>query len=69
VRNTDELEYAWVFRTHFSSILRTVFLVVNDRCVLRWDFDGQKLTLAFIEPDKHPAEERLITEHTYQKTK
>ena len=36
--------------------------------VLRWDFDGQKLTLAFIEPDKHPAEERLITEHTYQKT-
>jgi RNA polymerase sigma factor (sigma-70 family) len=31
VRDTDELEYAWVFRTHFTSILRTVFLVVNDR--------------------------------------
>ena len=31
MKEADELEYAWVFRAHFASVLRTVFLVLHDR--------------------------------------
>ena len=30
MRDADEAEYAWLFRAHFASVLRTVFVVVND---------------------------------------
>lgn len=31
MKEADELEYAWVFRAHFASVLRTVFLMLHDR--------------------------------------